>query len=86
MRERIYKVSLFSLILAAFAAVPVDAAIRVKGATRNNYSDAYNQLTSYSYQQEVVPVTAQDLPVTVEDSDLADAILNSSSETSVDDL
>lgn len=89
MREKICRLSLFSFILAIVAAVPADAAVKTKNSNRTNYAGAYNQVAAISqqqiYEQQQV-VTGDNLPVAVDDSNLADAIANNTSTTTVDDL
>ncbi len=89
MREKICRLSLFSFILAIVAAMPADAAVKTKNSNRTNYAGAYNQVAAISqqqiYEQQQV-VTGDNLPVAVDDSNLADAIANNTSTTTVDDL
>ena len=69
--------------------MPADAAIKVNNSNRNNYAGGYNQVMSFSEQQALANSylpTTQNLPVAVEDENLADAILNNSSETTMNDL
>ena len=89
MREKICRLSLFSFILAIVAAMPADAAVKMKNSNRTNYAGAYNQVAAISQQQtynQQQVVTGDNLPVAVDDSNLADAIANNTSTTTVDDL
>ena len=89
MREKICRLSLFSFILAIVAAMPADAAVKTKNSNRTNYAGAYNQVAAISQQQiydQQQVVTGDNLPVAVDDSNLADAIANNTSSTTVDDL
>lgn len=89
MREKICRLSLFSFILAIVAAMPADAAVKTKNSNRTNYAGAYNQVAAISQQQiydQQQVVTGDNLPVAVDDSNLADAIANNASTTTVDDL
>lgn len=89
MREKICRLSLFSFILAIVAAMPADAAVKTKNSNRTNYAGAYNQVAAISQQQiydQQQVVTGDNLPVVVDDSNLADAIANNTSTTTVDDL
>lgn len=89
MREKICRLSLFSFILAIVAAMPADAAVKTKNSNRTNYAGAYNQVAAISQQQiydQQQVVTGDNLPVAVDDSNLADAIANNTSTTTVDDL
>ena len=89
MREKICSLSLFSFILAIVTAMPADAAVKMKNSNRTNYAGAYNQVAAISQQQtynQQQVVTSDNLPVAVDDSNLADAIANNTSTTTVDDL
>lgn len=95
MNNKICKISLFSLILASVATMPVDGAVKTKNSNRS-YADAYNQVNALRYQQEYLAATAtnattasatENLPVMVADEKLASAILNNISElVSMSDL
>ena len=95
MNNKICKISLFSLILASVATMPVDGAVKTKNSNRS-YADAYNQVNALRYQQEYLAATAtnattasatENLPVMVADEKLASAILNNTSElVSMSDL
>ncbi len=95
MNNKICKISLFSLILASVATMPVDGAVKTKNSSRS-YADAYNQVNALRYQQEYLNATATNattasatanLPVMVADEKLASAILNNTSElVSMSDL
>lgn len=88
-----YKISL--LVLATVASMPSYARVSVKNSGRS-YADAYNQVNAMRYQQEYMNATAiptattasatADLPVLVNDKKLAAAILNNTSQTTIDDL
>lgn len=89
MREKICSLSLFSFILAIVTAMPAGAAVKMKNSNRTNYAGAYNQVAAISQQQtynQQQVVTSDNLPVAVDDSNLADAIANNTSSTTVDDL
>lgn len=93
MRERICKLSLFSVILACVSASPV-VVYAGPNAARSR-ADAYNQVSMLSYQQEYMDAMAannpgattasatENLPVAVEDKKLAEAILNNKSTTTM---
>lgn len=79
MRERICKVSLFSVILACVSAVPVDAAVKTKNSSRA-YAPAYQQVNALRNQQEYINTTTTaavaQLPIMVDDEKLANSIAN----------
>lgn len=86
MKNRLCKISLFSVILACSVNTPSVARISVK--KHNNYADGYNkvmavrQQAAYMSQNEATVVSNIDnLPVVVDDKNLAKDILNNSSET-----
>ena len=88
MKNRLCKISLFSVILACATNTPVDARVSVK--KHSNYADGYNQVMSmrqknaYMSQNEVNATTASatgDLPVAVDDKSLEKDILNNSAST-----
>lgn len=94
MRERIYKTSLFALVLACATAMPVDAAVKTKNSNRS-YASGYQQVNAMRYQQEYMNTTASyattasataNLPVAVDDQNLANAILNNESTVNVSEL
>ena len=94
MKRKICKISLFSAILASVTALPSDAAVRTKNSNRS-YADAYNQVNAMRYQAEHMNATATNattasatanLPVMVSDEKLASAILNNTSETTMEHL
>lgn len=82
---KICKISLISLIAVFSINMPADARVNVKSTGRGNV-DAYNQMAAIrnqQAQQQVLATTASDtgdLPVAVEDKNLAESILNNSSE------
>ena len=79
MRERICKISLFSVILACVSAVPVDAAVKTKNSNRA-YAPAYQQINALRNQQEyqdtLNTAAVVNLPVAVDDEKLANSIVN----------
>jgi len=89
MKEREYKISLISLVLATVAALPADARVNVNNSSRS-YANAYNQVNAIRYQQEYLAETAaaavNNLPVVVSDEQLASEIANNTSETTMSDL
>lgn len=90
MRERICKISLFSAILACVATMPLDAAVKTKNSNRS-YAGGYQQVNAMRQQQEyaanMAAEAAANLPVTVDDENLANAIANNeASAPSVSDL
>ena len=87
MKNKICKISLFSAILATVAAMPADSAVKTKNSNRS-YADAYNQVNAMRYQQlyanETTATTASatdNLPVAVDNQQLANDILNNASST-----
>lgn len=89
MKNKICKISLFSAILACVANMPVDAAIKTKNSNRS-YANAYNQVATLQQQQAYYDATATNattasqtanLPVAVDDKNLAAAILNNTSDS-----
>ncbi|MBR0212137.1 MAG: hypothetical protein IJQ55_00880 [Alphaproteobacteria bacterium] len=96
MRERVCKLSLFSMILACVSASP-DVVYAGPNSARSR-ADAYNQVSMLSYQQEYMDAMAannpaattasatENLPVAVADKKLADAILHNTSTTTMADL
>ncbi len=89
MKNKICKISLFSAILACVANTPVDAAVKTKNYNRS-YANAYNQVASIQQQQAYYDATATNvttasqatnLPVMVDDKNLADAIINNTSDS-----
>lgn len=93
MRERIYKTSLFALVLACATAMPVDAAVKTKNSNRS-YASGYQQVNAMRYQQEYMNTASYattasataNLPVAVDDQNLANAILNNESTVNVSEL
>ncbi len=90
MRERICKISLFSAILACVATMPLDAAVKTKNSNRS-YAGGYQQVNAMRQQQEyaanMAAEAAANLPVAVDDENLANAIANNeASAPSVSDL
>ena len=94
MRERIYKTSLFALVLACMTVMPGDAAVKTKNSNRS-YASGYQQVNAMRYQQEYMNATASyattasatvNLPVAVDDQNLANAILNNESTVNVSEL
>lgn len=93
MRERIYKTSLFALVLACATAMPVDAAVKTKNSNRS-YASGYQQVNAMRYQQEYMDTASYattasataNLPVAVDDQNLANAILNNESTVNVSEL
>lgn len=93
MRERIYKTSLFALVLACATAMPGDAAVKTKNSNRS-YASGYQQVNAMRYQQEYMDTASYattasataNLPVTVDDQNLANAILNNESTVNVSEL
>ena len=89
--NKIYKVSLFSLILACVSSMPADARVTTKNSNRS-YADAYQQVNAVRYQQDygTTATTASataNLPVMVSDEELAKAIIAGTAENvSVSDL
>lgn len=80
MRERICKISLFSVILACVSALPTDAAVHTKNSNRS-YAGAYQQLNAMygqqAYSDEQAPTSAvANLPVMIDDEKLAESIVN----------
>ena len=78
--------SIFSVILACVATVPVDAAVKIKGG--RSYADAYNQVNAVRQQAYIDANTTtyattasatESLPVAVEDARLAEDIANNTS-------
>lgn len=89
MKNRICKISLFSAILACVANMPADAVVKTKNSNRS-YANAYNQVAAIQQQQAYYDATATtattassvaNLPVMVDDKNLAEAIANNTSET-----
>ncbi|MBQ7409723.1 MAG: hypothetical protein IJV03_04115, partial [Alphaproteobacteria bacterium] len=89
MKNKICKISLFSAMLACVANMPVDAAIKTKNSNRS-YANAYNQVATLQQQQAYYDATAvnattasqtANLPVAVDDKNLAAAILNNTSDS-----
>ena len=77
MRERICKLSLFSVILACVSTLPVDAAVKSKNSNRS-YAAGYQAVNYAHNQQEYVNTTAAavaQLPVMVDDEKLANSIV-----------
>lgn len=94
MKNNIRKISLISLILACATTMPVDGAVKTKNSNRS-YASGYQQVNAMRYQQEYLNATAANattasatanLPVAVDDQDLANAILNNQSTTNVSQL
>jgi len=94
MRERIYKTSLFALILACATIMPADAAVKAKNSNRS-YASGYQQVNAMRYQQEYMNATESyattasataNLPVAVDDENLARSILNNESTVNVAEL
>ena len=92
MKNKICKLSLFSLILACVAPNASDARVVTKNSNRS-YADAYSQVNGLSFQQSQGTPTATTasatatLPVAVDDKKLANAILeNTSTGIGLDDL
>lgn len=95
MKNKICKISLFSAILACVAATSSDARVTAKNSNRS-YAEAYNQVNALRYQQEYMNAnqqiattasTTSYLPVAVDDEQLANAIMNNSSDVAtVSDL
>lgn len=76
-------------MLACIANTPVDAAVKTKNYNRS-YANAYNQVAAIQQQQAYYDATATNvttasqtanLPVMVDDKNLAEAILNNSSDS-----
>lgn len=94
MTDRLCKISLFSAILATVAGMPTVTNADSRG--KAGYAEAYNQVLAVAQQQEYVDsqtTTVQTasatvtLPVEVEDSRLAEAIKNNTSDSvTVSDL
>lgn len=93
MRERIYKTSLFALVLACMTVMPGDAAVKTKNSNRS-YASGYQQVNAMRYQQEYMDTASYattasataNLPVAVDDQNLANAILNNESTVNVSEL
>ena len=88
MKDKICKLSLFSAILACVSAMPADAAVKAKNSNRS-YANAYQQVNAMRYSQEFADATAinattasatNNLPVAVDDTNLANAIANNESD------
>lgn len=79
MRERICKVSLFSILLACASVMPVDAAVKTKNSSRA-YAPAYQAVNALRAQQEYYAenqaAAVAQLPVMVTDEKLANSIVN----------
>ena len=79
MRERICKVSLFSILLACASVMPVDAAVKTKNSSRA-YAPAYQAVNAMRAQQEYYAenqaAAVAQLPVMVTDEKLANSIVN----------
>lgn len=94
MTDRLCKISLFSAILATVAGMPTVTNADSRG--KAGYAEAYNQVLAVAQQQEYVDSQATTvqtasatvtLPVEVEDSRLAEAIKNNTSDSvTVSDL
>lgn len=94
MKNNVCKISLISLILACATTMPVNGAVKTKNSNRS-YANGYQQVNAMRYQQEYLNANAANattasatanLPVAVDDQDLANAILNNQSTTSVSEL
>ena len=88
--NKIYKVSLFPLILACVSSMPVDARVTTNNSNRS-YANAYQQVNAMRYQQETATATTAsataNLPVMVSDEKLAAAIVDGTAEgVTVSDL
>lgn len=79
------KISLISVMLVCCINTPVDAKLTVR---KSGYVDAYNQVLQVRQQnQNANQMTASNLPVDVEDSTLAQEIIdNTSATTNMEDL
>lgn len=79
MRERICKISLFSILLACASVMPVDAAVKTKNSSRA-YAPAYQAVNALRAQQEYYAenqaAAVAQLPVMVTDEKLANSIVN----------
>ena len=89
MKNKICKISLFSAILACISNVPADAVVKTKNSNRS-YANAYNQVAAIQQQQAYYDATSTtattasavaNLPVMVDDKNLAEAIANNTSES-----
>ena len=90
MTNKVCKISLFSAILACVSTLPGVAAVKTNNSSRS-YAGAYQQVNTIRAQQEYLNSTtnaaSSQLPVTVDDENLARSILNSESGApSVSDL
>ncbi|MFQ6695961.1 MAG: hypothetical protein ACLRFF_02920 [Alphaproteobacteria bacterium] len=79
MRERICKISLFSILLACASVMPVGAAVKTKNSSRA-YAPAYQAVNALRAQQEYYAenqaAAVAQLPVMVTDEKLANSIVN----------
>lgn len=87
MKSKICKISLFSAILACVANMPAGAVVKTKNSNRS-YANAYNQVVAQQQQRAYYDATAievttnsqtANLPVAVDDANLAEAIINNTS-------
>lgn len=94
MKNTVCKISLLSLILACATTVPAWSAVKTKNSNRS-YASGYQQVNAMRYQQEYLDQYAanattasasENLPVAVDDENLANAILNNTSTTNVSEL
>ena len=88
MKNKLCKISLFSAILACVANTPAVARVNVK--KHSNYAEGYNKVmavreqNAYLSQNQITATTSSatnDLPVAVDDKNLAQDILNNVSNT-----